>query len=143
MTKKFQWEVSQIAKTKFLHAMLLGGLSVNLNHLKIGRNHTAEHNAQRLNERHFITNIPGGEGKKKKRPTRSCFVCSKLPSLNCKLKRTSFWCEDCGKPLCITPCFKIYHTEIDFKLHALKFRQEGTQTVLVQGVEGNDGDDNL
>ena len=38
---------------------------------------------------------------------------------------------------------KIYHTEIDFKLHALKFRQEGTQTVLVQGVEGNDGDDNL
>ena len=110
---------------------------------KIGRNHTAEHNTQRLNERYFITNIPGGEGRKRKRPTRSCFVCSKLPGLNCKPKRTSFWCEDCGKPLCITPCFKIYHTEIDFKLHALKFRQEGTQTVLVQGVEGNDGDDNL
>ena len=83
------------------------------------------------------------KGEREKRPTRSCFVCSKLPGLNCKPKRTSFWCEDCGKPLCITPCFKIYHTEIDFKLHALKFRQEGTQTVLVQGVEGNDGDDNL
>ena len=110
---------------------------------KIGRNHTAEHNAQRLNERHFITNIPGGEGRKRKRPTRSCFVCSKLPGLNCKPKRTSFWCEDCGKPLCITPCFKIYHTEIDFKLHALNFRQEGTGTVVVQGVEVNDCDDNL
>ena len=34
MTKKFQWEVSQIAEKKFPRAMLLGGLSVNLNHLK-------------------------------------------------------------------------------------------------------------
>ena len=34
MTKKFQWEVSQIAEKKFPCAMLLGGLSVNLNHLK-------------------------------------------------------------------------------------------------------------
>ena len=110
---------------------------------KIGRNYTAEHNAQRLNEQHFITNIPGGEGRKRKRPMRSCFVCSKLPGLNCKPKRTSFWCKDCGKVLCITPCFKIYHTENDFKLHALNFRQEGTGTVVVQAVEGNDGDDNL
>ena len=110
---------------------------------KIGRNHTAEHNTQRLNERHFITNIRGGEGRKRKRPTRSCFVCSKLPSINCKPKRMSSWCEDCGKALCITPCFKIYHTEIDYKLHALNFRQEGRETVVVQGLEGNDGDDNF
>ena len=34
LTKKFQWEMSQIAKKKFPCAMLLGGLSVNLNHLK-------------------------------------------------------------------------------------------------------------
>ena len=33
LTKKFQWEVSQIAKKKFPCAMLLGGLSANLNHL--------------------------------------------------------------------------------------------------------------
>ena len=37
--KKFQWEVSQIAEKKFSHAMLLGGLSVNLNHLKFTFNH--------------------------------------------------------------------------------------------------------
>ena len=110
---------------------------------KIGRNHEIEHNTQRLHERHFITNIPGAEGRKRKRPTRTCFVCSKLPGLNCKPKRTSFWCEDCGKALCITPCFKIYHTEIDYKLHALNFRQEGTGTVIVQEVEGNDGDNNV
>ena len=35
---------------------------------KIGRNHDVEHNLVRLNERHFITNIPGGEGRKSKRP---------------------------------------------------------------------------
>ena len=35
LTKKFQWEVSQIAGKRFSIATLLGGLSVNLNHLKI------------------------------------------------------------------------------------------------------------
>ena len=34
LTKKFQWEVSQIAHNRFPHVMLLGGLSVNLNHPK-------------------------------------------------------------------------------------------------------------
>ena len=38
--KKFQWEVSQIAKKKFFITMLLGGLSVNLNHVKT----TVKHN---------------------------------------------------------------------------------------------------
>ena len=35
LTKKFQWEVSQIADNRFPCVMLIGGLSVNLNHLKI------------------------------------------------------------------------------------------------------------
>ena len=34
MTKEFQWKVVQIAKKKFPITMLLGGLSVNLNHLE-------------------------------------------------------------------------------------------------------------
>ena len=33
LTKKFQWEVSQIANNRYPVVMLLGGLSVNLNHL--------------------------------------------------------------------------------------------------------------
>ena len=33
LTKKFQWEVSQIADNRLPLMMLLGGLSVNLNHL--------------------------------------------------------------------------------------------------------------
>ena len=35
LTKKFQWEVSQIANNERSLAPLYGGLSVNLNHLKI------------------------------------------------------------------------------------------------------------
>ena len=35
LTKKFQWKVSQIADNRFTFVMLLGGLSVNLNHLKM------------------------------------------------------------------------------------------------------------
>ena len=40
LTGKFQWEVSQIADNRFPVVMLLGGLSVNLNHLKNNSNHT-------------------------------------------------------------------------------------------------------
>ena len=109
---------------------------------KMGRNHTSEHDMKRLDEWHFITNIPAGEGRKRKRPTRTCFVCSKVQGLNLnfKQKRTSFWCEDCGKALCISPCFKIYHTEIDYKLHALTFREQGLETLVIQANDGNENE---
>ena len=107
---------------------------------KIGRNHTSKYDMRRLNEHHFITNIPSGEGRKWKRPTKSCFVCSKLQGINFKPKRTSFWCKDCGKALCISPCFKIYHTESDYKLHALKFREQDLQTVEIQYADGDDNE---
>ena len=42
LTKKFQWEVSQIADNRFPCVMLLGGLSVNLNHLKTHQHHKLE-----------------------------------------------------------------------------------------------------
>ena len=90
---------------------------------KLGKSSTNEHNCKRLNERHFMTNIPCGEGRKRKRPTRCCFVCKGAPGL--PNKRTSFWCEDCQKPLCISPCFKIYHTEIDFRRKAVMLSGEG------------------
>ena len=52
-----------------------------------------------------------------------------------KLKRTSYWCEECRKPLCVVPCFKIYHTERDFKKHGQLLR-EG-----VMAMEGFDNGD--
>ena len=45
-----------------------------------------------------------------------------LGGVRLKEKRTSFWYEDCRKPLCITPCFKIYHTEVDYKEEGRKYR---------------------
>ena len=88
---------------------------------KIGRNHTLEHNLTRLNERHFITNIPGGEVRKRKRPMRCCYVCSKLPGLNCKLKRTSFWCEDCGKAFYVLHHVSKYTTLKLVKITCIEF----------------------
>lgn len=91
---------------------------------RIGRRSVDDCNEKRLAERHFPTNIPGGEGRKRKRPCRPCFVCNRLPGLEVQvtIKRTSFWCEDCGKPLCISPCFQLYHTRLDFKRCAIDFR---------------------
>ena len=94
---------------------------------KLGKKNAQEAKEKRLTERHFPTNIPGGEGRKRAKPCRPCFVCNKLPGIEVQLniKRTSFWCEDCRKPLCISPCFQLYHTKTDFKRSALDFRVHG------------------
>ena len=51
------------------------------------------------------------------------------------MKRTLYWCEDCGKALCVVPCFKLYHAQTDYKLDAKHFRQGVLQ---VEGVENDD-----
>ena len=84
---------------------------------KIGKHHAGENDKTRLCERHFPNAIPKGEGKKGERPSRCCFICSYIPRHFFKPKRTSYWCEECRKPLCVVLCFKIYHTERDFKKH--------------------------
>ena len=60
---------------------------------KLGKHHIDDHDERRLSERHFMKNILAGEGRKRQKPSRRCFVCSKL--LGCKKKRTLFWCEEC------------------------------------------------
>ena len=112
---------------------------------KLGKKTISGQDTIRLQERHFITNIPAAEGRKRKRPTRCCFVCSKLPGLGAKSKRTSYWCEDCGKALCITPCFRLYHTEHDYKLAYLNLGGGGelvapADVQLVNDIDENDAD---
>ena len=51
LTQKVQKEVSQMANRNFLPVILLGGLSVNLNHLKIGTSYFLEPPCVRC---HFI-----------------------------------------------------------------------------------------
>ena len=58
LTKKFQWEVSQIADNRFPCVMLFGGLSVNLNHLKIEYKNPCLNNV--LNETTY--DMPVGKG---------------------------------------------------------------------------------
>ena len=102
---------------------------------RIGKYHKDEQDSKRLCEWHFPSHIPKREGRKREKPSRCCCICSKIPGEILKGKRTSYWCEDCGKALCVVPCFKIYHTQTDYKLHAKKFRQRVLQ---VEGVENDD-----
>ena len=57
-----------------------------------------------------------------------------------KSKRTSFWCEDCKKPLFITPCFKIYHSDFNYKQEVLKSRVG--DDVVINGNEIRESDEN-
>ena len=50
LTRKFQWEVSQIADNRFPLVMLLGGLSANLNHLKIHNSANTQWNQFKFGE---------------------------------------------------------------------------------------------
>ena len=43
---------------------------------KIGKHHAGENDKTHLCERHFPNAIPKGEGKKRERPSRCCFICT-------------------------------------------------------------------
>lgn len=68
----------------------------------------------RLTERHFPEVIEPTE--KKSNPTRVCTVCSKKQDARGKRVRreTRYYCPQCQVALCVTPCFRIYHTQMDF-----------------------------
>ncbi|GFW31296.1 piggyBac transposable element-derived protein 4 [Trichonephila clavipes] len=70
-------------------------------------------NPMRLTERHFLEVIAPSE--KKLRPARKCYVCSLKKNDNGKRirKETRYFCPDCDVGLCLTPCFKLYHTKLD------------------------------
>lgn len=91
---------------------------------RLGRRNRTDQEQARLSERHFPSYIPQSRDKKRKHPSRACFVCNKLPGVEIQLpvKRTSFWCEDCQKPLCLVPCFMSYHTIVDYKVNAIDYR---------------------
>ena len=79
----------------------------------------------RLHERHFPSHIPCAVGAKRLRPSWPCFVCSQIPRIEgvvVSRKWTSFWCEECKKPLCLDFCFKVFHTVNDYKSAALDYR---------------------
>ena len=80
-------------------------------------------NNGRLLGRHFPTPIPwkarsGNTKRQRKAAVRPCYVCQQVSehTNNVKDKHWStFWCEACGKTLCVQRnCFQVYHTERNY-----------------------------
>ena len=71
----------------------------------------------RLHERHFPSRIDSDNADKR----RICVVCSSVsgkrdkPGAQKRSQKSAFECSDCDVGLCIDPCFKLYHTEHDYK----------------------------
>ena len=66
---------------------------------------------------HLPQLIPRTDGSKRK-PSRPCFVCngswSDIHTIRIPKRCTGIWHGTCKKPLCITPCFEIFHTEENY-----------------------------
>lgn len=60
----------------------------------------------RLTERHFPS-VYESVGKNR---CRRCVVCS----ANDKRRESTYECKDCNVGLCVDPCFKIYHTKLNY-----------------------------
>lgn len=76
---------------------------------RIGRPSTTP-NPLRLSGRHFPEYLPPSG--KKINHTRQCAVCSRVRDhMGKKIRRESrFYCPDCDVALCVSPCFRVYHT---------------------------------
>ncbi|CAK9832664.1 PiggyBac transposable element-derived protein 4 [Anthophora retusa] len=67
---------------------------------------TVNNNPLRLIERHFPSlYVPAGKNRK-----RRCVVCS----ANDKRRESRYECQNCNVGLCVDPCFKIYHTQLNY-----------------------------
>ena len=86
----------------------------------------------RLSGNHFPQKFDHVSTCKRKVPTRRCKVCNfstqKLvhfgyPGISLPTKYTSYTCNKCeNMPLCIEPCFKLFHTESNYRKSALEYR---------------------
>ena len=85
----------------------------------------------RLVERHFPKKIPVRQGKVQGIMCKACNFpkhdLMKMGHPEARISRkTSYWCEECETPLCITPCFEIYHTCQDYRNETLSQRLDHT-----------------
>ena len=63
----------------------------------------------RLHERHFRGQL--GKTATEKQIQQDCTVCSKRKDRG--RKTTTFCCKQCQLPMCVVPCFELYHTKVD------------------------------
>ena len=64
--------------------------------------------AARLTERHFPTRLADSESHKRQ---SNCIVCSGKKGRG--RKTTTYMCKQCHLPMCVVPCFELYHTKVD------------------------------
>ena len=85
---------------------------------------------ERLLGRHFPAHIES-HGGKRKHPARLCVACNftdedctkmGYPGRKIPKKFTSYCCSDCDVALCISPCFKIYHSEKRYREQLIQLR---------------------
>ena len=71
------------------------------------------HSSARLTERHFPTAI--GKTATQHTVQRDCCVCSQRKGRG--RKTTIYKCRQCDLPMCVIPCFELYHTKKDPARH--------------------------
>ena len=64
--------------------------------------------AARLTERHFPTRLADAESQKRQ---SNCIICSGKKGRG--RKTTTYMCKQCHLPMCVVPCFELYHTKVD------------------------------
>ena len=92
------------------------------------------HQEQRLQGKHFPVKFPLYTNAKRKYPAKRCRVCNfteqqraynGYPGRKLSVRHTTFTCTKCeGIPLCISPCFQLFHTEVNYRKKALECRLE-------------------
>ena len=79
----------------------------------------------RICERHFPKRLSNKNGKTQALLCKACnFTSTQLskmgyPPQRLPRKTTVYWCEECESPLCVTPCFELFHTYSDFRKKSL------------------------
>ena len=63
----------------------------------------------RLTERHFPARV--GETTTGRVSQPDCVVCSRKKGRG--RKTTTYKCKECDLPMCVVPCFELYHTKVD------------------------------
>ena len=83
-----------------------------------------------LSERHFPSCIPPEQNIKRTKPSKICHACNfgkkevekfGYKGLKIPRKLTSYHCPSCEQPLCIEPCFRVYHTVADYRKKLFKY----------------------
>ncbi|MCG8622400.1 MAG: transposase [Proteobacteria bacterium] len=86
----------------------------------------------RLSGKHYIKNWSAVPSSKRKSPARKCAVCNFTPQqlakygyndLKIPVKYSSYGCTICSQiTLCITPCFEMFHSNLNYRQLALEYR---------------------